>query len=130
VSWPNALRVPEVELATTPLDASNPKVVAVGWHATADAAGRLGAPRVLSATVTHVGRDITASYAGPDGLCNGDSGGPLFTKNAAGQHILVGVLRGGAPACHGPDRFVPVQAAGAWLERNGTSSRGAGEVQR
>lgn len=112
VSWLNAVRVPQVELATAPIASSNQEAVAVGWGASA--------PRAVSVRVTQVGRDITASYDGPQGLCNGDSGGPLFTKNAAGQHMLVGVLRGGAPGCHGPDRFVPVQAARAWL---------AGEVQ-
>lgn len=121
VSWPNAVRVPQVELATAPIDSSNQEAVAVGWRASAESADRLGAPRVVSVKVTQVGRDVTASYDEPQGLCNGDSGSPLFIKNAAGQHRLIGVLRGGAPGCHGPDRFVPVQAARAWL---------AGEVQR
>jgi hypothetical protein len=59
--------------------------------------------------------EVVVSYAA-GGLCKGDSGAPLFAREASGDVALVGILRGGAGVCTGPDAFVRVDRLAPWLE--------------
>lgn len=48
--------------------------------------------RAMSRRVTVCATDPRFPYAGDAGVCSGDSGGPLYTKKANGQIVVLGVL--------------------------------------
>jgi len=61
-----------------------------------------------------VGEELSASYPA-EGLCAGDSGGPLLVRTREGKAAVLGVLRGGPRHCHGPDNFVRSDRIASWL---------------
>jgi hypothetical protein len=71
--------------------------------------------RFLGAHVASVAGEIIVEYEA-EGLCKGDSGAPLLAATPSGELVVTGVLRGGAPTCRGPDRFVRVDDFAVWLE--------------
>ncbi len=57
---------------------------------------------------------IITDGAGVSGACNGDSGGPLLTRDASGELQLAGVLSGGSASCTGVDEYVRADAIADW----------------
>jgi hypothetical protein len=53
---------------------------------------------------------------GRTGACTGDSGGPMLTRSAAGEVVVLGVLSAGAATCTNQDRFVRAASALDWIE--------------
>lgn len=52
---------------------------------------------------------------GLQGLCFGDSGGPVITLNAAGAPVILGVEHGGDDSCVGRDFLTRLDPLGDWL---------------
>lgn len=52
------------------------------------------------------------------GPCGGDSGGPLLVRSLDGSVRVAGILSGGAASCDGPDSYVRLDHAAAWLAEN------------
>jgi hypothetical protein len=53
---------------------------------------------------------------GRTGACTGDSGGPMLTRSAIGEVVVLGVLSTGAASCVNKDRFVRTALARDWIE--------------
>ncbi len=71
---------------------------------------------VLPAAVRSSGTELEIDYPDARGLCRGDSGGPLFTREHDGSLRVWGLLRGGALDCRGPDRFTRTARLVGWIE--------------
>ena len=61
---------------------------------------------------------IVVSGNGISGACEGDSGGPLLTKDSAGNAVLIGILASGSASCRGEDRFTRLDIVSDWLADN------------
>lgn len=75
-----------------------------------------GAAFALTAVLAEVNDELVVRYDGTEGLCLGDSGGPLLVADAGGGLVVAGLLRGGARHCRGPDRFVRADRISPWLQ--------------
>ena len=78
------------------------------------AGGEVLGPRFLEARVQSLGDEVIVNYPA-GGLCKGESGAPLFAREASGAVSLVGILRGGAGVCTGPDSFIRADRLAPWL---------------
>ncbi|MCA9539024.1 MAG: trypsin-like serine protease [Myxococcales bacterium] len=68
---------------------------------------------------------VVVDGEGLQGLCFGDSGGPVLTLNAVGDAVLLGVEHGGDDTCVGRDLLTRLDALGEFVEAAVPS--GAGE---
>ncbi len=59
---------------------------------------------------------VVVDGEGLQGLCFGDSGGPIITMNAAGAPVILGVEHGGDDSCVGRDYLTRLDPLGDWLE--------------
>lgn len=59
---------------------------------------------------------VVVDGEGLQGLCFGDSGGPVITMNAAGAPVVLGVEHGGDDSCVGRDYLTRLDPLGDWLE--------------
>ncbi|MEE2786701.1 MAG: S1 family peptidase [Myxococcota bacterium] len=50
------------------------------------------------------------------GVCDGDSGGPLFARNQRGQPVVMGVLFGGEKNCRGIDFMTRTDTIATWID--------------
>jgi secreted trypsin-like serine protease len=57
---------------------------------------------------------ITVNSGGDGGACAGDSGGPLFVRDASGWQVA-GVLSEGSPYCTGEDVYIDLASAAGWI---------------
>lgn len=79
--------------------------------------GRTGRRHFITEEVsawTDITIDVQSTAS--DGLCFGDSGGPLLMRGADREPRLVGTLWKGSSDCSGLDRFVRVDAHIDWIE--------------
>lgn len=58
---------------------------------------------------------VVVDGQGLQGLCFGDSGGPVITINAAGAPVILGVEHGGDDSCVGRDFLTRLDPLGDWL---------------
>lgn len=58
---------------------------------------------------------VVVDGEGLQGLCFGDSGGPVITLNAAGAPVVLGVEHGGDDSCVGRDYLTRLDPLGDWL---------------
>ncbi len=58
---------------------------------------------------------VTVDGEGRQGLCFGDSGGPVLMPDAAGTPLLLGVEHGGDSSCVGRDLLTRLDPLQAWL---------------
>ena len=58
---------------------------------------------------------ITVDGLGEKGLCFGDSGAPVFSKNINQQPVLIAIASHGDASCLGRDYLVRVDTIGGWL---------------
>lgn len=64
--------------------------------------------------------DVTAQYLvvngnGEQGLCFGDSGGPVLLPSVTGEPVVAGVEHAGEMSCVGVDQMTRLDAIGGWL---------------
>lgn len=64
--------------------------------------------------------NVTPEYVvvdgqGRQGLCFGDSGGPVITPDATGRAVVLGVEHAGDPSCVGVDQLTRLDAVNDWL---------------
>jgi hypothetical protein len=84
-------------------------------------------PRVLHGKVAGLSEKMVVEYEA-GGLCRGESGAPLLARDAQGEAVLVGLLRGGARACAGPDVFVRADRIAPWVRASCESRRAVSAV--
>jgi hypothetical protein len=60
--------------------------------------------------------NVVIDGQGQQGVCFGDSGGPLFVTAADGSTRIAGVLSNGDPTCVGRDNFTRVDRYRSWIE--------------
>lgn len=59
---------------------------------------------------------ITLHGQGRQGLCHGDSGGPVMLVAADGTAQVAGALNTGDPSCRGKDDFARIDVVRGWVE--------------
>jgi Trypsin len=59
---------------------------------------------------------LTIHGQGRQGLCHGDSGGPVMLVAADGTARLAGALNAGDPSCRGRDDFARIDMVRGWVE--------------
>ncbi|MCB9593396.1 MAG: trypsin-like serine protease [Sandaracinaceae bacterium] len=102
---------------TGPIDSSwsGRTVECAGYGTQED--GTLGERRFTAEPISGVdGTYITVDGEGRHGLCGGDSGGPIFYQDTAGQIFVLGALTGGDTSCVGEDNYTRVDPA--WVLEN------------
>lgn len=65
----------------------------------------------VDATFVHV------NGRGLQGICFGDSGGPVMTVNPAGEIVILGVESSGDSSCWGRDRLTRLDAIADWIDQ-------------
>lgn len=115
--------VPEVEpmpVNRTPLGGADGDSI-VGRQVEVAGYGDTGDPSVsgrffASVTLAEIDPEfVVVDGRGLQGLCFGDSGGPVITLNAAGAPVLLGVEHGGDDSCVGRDYLTRLDLLGDWL---------------
>jgi hypothetical protein len=59
---------------------------------------------------------VTIHGLGRQGLCHGDSGGPVMLRASDGTARVAGALNAGDPSCRGRDDFARVDVVRGWIE--------------
>lgn len=116
-------QVPEVEplpVNRTPLDGADGdaivgrQVEVAGYGETGDISRR--GRYFASVTLAEIDPEfVIVDGKGLQGLCFGDSGGPVITMNAAGAPVVLGVEHGGDDSCVGRDFLTRLDPLGDWL---------------
>lgn len=100
--------------AGDPLAAGPAEAAGYGVTPSGEAGTRLFVPETL---VDWSDGEIVADAGPHEGLCEGDSGGPLLLLDDEGWPRLVGVLSRGGSDCVGSDIFVRADAHLSWIEK-------------
>jgi hypothetical protein len=106
-----------------PLRTAQPKMVplAPGKHAELAGYGisdgrSFGTLRFLVEPVLAIDASlITVTGGGVSGACDGDSGGPLLTRDTNGQAVVAGVLSAGSASCLNDDNYVRLEPLAEWI---------------
>lgn len=59
---------------------------------------------------------VNVNGRGLQGICFGDSGGPVMTVNPAGEIVILGVESSGDSSCWGRDRLTRLDAIADWID--------------
>jgi hypothetical protein len=88
------------------------EVAGYGDTRTPDLTGRFFAVVAISG----VDREyVTVDGRGVEGLCSGDSGGPVLAVNAEGRVVVFGVEHGGEISCVGRDQLTRTDVYAEWI---------------
>ncbi|MGC6418495.1 MAG: trypsin-like serine protease [Bradymonadia bacterium] len=71
------------------------------------------------ATITIIDIDerfVVTDGRGIQGVCGGDSGGPLITQNLRGEPVIIATLTEGEDSCVGVDRFTRLDLVREWID--------------
>lgn len=118
--------LPEIVPIRFNRDAPNQTIVgreveAAGYGETYDAS-RSGRYFAVVQLTRVTDTEIIVDGRGRQGICFGDSGGPVMTLNEGGEPVVLGVESWGDPSCWGVDHLTRLDRIADWIdERTGLS---------